>query len=43
MPFAELASAIPIRLDFLEAVLKNLQQHGYIERNGDPYRIMIKR
>jgi predicted transcriptional regulator len=40
--FAELASVIPIRADFLEAVLKSLQQHDYIEKKGDLYRIKGK-
>nr|MDO8111061.1 helix-turn-helix domain-containing protein [Candidatus Sigynarchaeota archaeon] len=39
IPFAEFASAIPIRPDFLEAVLKSLQQHDYIEKKGEFYRI----
>jgi len=35
----ELAAAIPIRKDFLDAVLKNLERQGYIEKTGGFYRI----
>jgi predicted transcriptional regulator len=41
IPFAELAAVIPIRRDFLEAVLASLQKLGYIERKGELYRIKV--
>ncbi len=42
MAFAEFAAIIPIRHDFLEAVLTSLQKHGYIEKKGNLYRIKVK-
>jgi predicted transcriptional regulator len=41
MPFTEFAAVIPIRRDFLEAVLASLQKIGYIEKNGELYRIKV--
>jgi DNA-binding IclR family transcriptional regulator len=42
MPIAELAAVLPMRRDFLEAVLASLLKNGYIERKGDLYRIKAK-
>jgi predicted transcriptional regulator len=42
IPISELASVVPMRRDFLEAVLASLQRFGYIERKGDLYRIKAK-
>ncbi|NMC06273.1 MAG: helix-turn-helix domain-containing protein [Candidatus Lokiarchaeota archaeon] len=42
MLLSELASVVPMRRDFLEAVLASLQKHGYIEKKGERYRIKQK-
>jgi predicted transcriptional regulator len=42
IPFSEIAAVVPMRRDFLEAVLTSLQKHGYVEKKGDLYRIKVK-
>ncbi|MEX2681621.1 MAG: ArsR/SmtB family transcription factor [Candidatus Sigynarchaeota archaeon] len=42
MRVSELASVVPLRRDFLDAVLTSLQKHGYIERKGEMVRIKAK-
>ena len=42
MPVSELAAVVPLRSDFLDAVLTNLQKQGYIEKKGDTVRIKAK-